>query len=266
MDYSHLLDILNPDPKEPRESLTDLILILDIDETLVHSVEDMNKWKYLRIMTDPNKIDLRSRTFVMNIETDRGSGKETILWSIKRPHLDEFLIFCLRYFKIIVVWSAGIYDYVHAVEKNIFTHGEPHAVLTRINCHGSLHKLEKPLWKMVKDLPELSEYIKYDEATTSGGPTGSDIFKNVIIIDDRIFSFSQNPNNGILIPPYDPVLTEEGIRKDDLSLLQIMEWLKTPEVMNSKDIRKVDKNGIFSMRVNPVGTGGLGGQPIKVAA
>lgn len=224
------------------QPLTNFCIYLDIDETLVHTSDHNDLWRSLRIMSDPKMIDLRDRHYVLNVEQKRGTNSEKMLWGTKRPHLEEFIKFCFVYFKVVVVWSAGIYEYVHQVVEDIFKNSqEPHAILTRINCVGNMNRLEKPIWKSLADFPELNKYIELD------GTAGPDNVKNVFIIDDRRTSFSQNPNNGICIPVYEPYGTPEGLRKDDICLLQIMTWLMRPEVINSKDVRRLNKENIFNI-------------------
>src|SRR5579863_9678111 len=141
----HYLNYANSRENQPefstsrsRKTLTNLVLILDMDETLGHtfnSSESFRQWANLRVFTDPKKIDLRDRCYVLDVDND---GVSETMWGIKRPHLNEFLKFCFGYFKVIVLWSAGIYEYVHAVKNEIFKYtNEPHAVLTRINCVGN---------------------------------------------------------------------------------------------------------------------------------
>lgn len=230
-----------------RQPLTNFVLIADYDESLVHTFDDIESLKKLRIMEDPKKIDLRDRFYVLNIESSKGSGDERPLWGIKRPHLDIFIRFIFNYFKVNLSWSAGIYDYVHPITEEIFKNvQEPHAILTRSNCVGNQRiGFEKPIWKAMQDVPGLDKYVTKDNSSNR------DNIKNVFIIDDRRSSFAQNPYNGILIPPYEPEATEEGLRKDDIALLQIMKWLMRPDVIASPDIRKLDKSNIFDIEVSP---------------
>ena len=55
----------------------------------------------------------------------------------------------------------------------------------------------------------------------------------ILIIDDKIENFGDNPFNGILISKYNP----SSIVKDDTAFLDIMKWLETPEVLEIEDVR-----------------------------
>ena len=107
----------------PDRSLTQHAIILDIDETLVHTCEDMNQFHSLRIFTDPKMIGLRRRSYVVTLDDvveRRGAGVKTQLWGVTRPHLEEFLIFCFSYYRVVAVWSAGKTKYVQAIVDHIF--------------------------------------------------------------------------------------------------------------------------------------------------
>lgn len=69
------------------------LLILDLDETLVHSTEGAS-----------------------DIFSDFTIGNLTI---VKRPHLDEFVRFALEKFEV-AVWSQATHRYASAVVRNIF--------------------------------------------------------------------------------------------------------------------------------------------------
>lgn len=228
-----------------RKPLTDLICILDIDETLVHTFDRFDSWEKLKIMTDPKKMDLRSRCYVINPAANKSNGSVEPMWGVKRPHLEKFLEFCFTYFKYVIPWSAGIYNYVHEIVDNIFISTlAPHAVLTREDCTGPIGNLEKPLAKLIEIIPSLKDHIVIDKINAR------DNIKNVIIIDDRKKSFNQNLNNGILIPVYEPDPTAESIRQNDIALLQIINWLSRLDVMKTTDVRKLDKSHIFSSNIN----------------
>ena len=168
----------------------------------------------------------------------KGKGTFLELWGIMRPHLKEFLIFCLSYFKIVVIWSAGRPQYVKDVSEIMFRDvGDPNVVYTSDECvehveyigDEKIVTMRKPLSKLYND-PKLKGMLKPE---------------NTFIIDDRIYSFAEDPENGILIPPYNPDVTVESMLTDDQALLQLMFWFSKPEVKNSDDVRKLSKREIF---------------------
>lgn len=233
--------------KIPERSITDKCIVLDLDETLVHTCGESNidTLKKLNIFSDPKDIDLRRRIYKIvmdDVVNKKGEGIKTEMWGITRPHLTEFLIWCFTYFKIVAVWSAGKDRYVNSIVDFIFKDiKRPHVVWT----YNELDKLSdntliKPLSKMINGVPGLSKYMSLD---------------NTVIVDDRnSVYYVPNPHNGIQIPAYRPnfnTVSEEelstiiSMRTDDTALKQLMTWFNTSEVKASQDIKTVDKSGIF---------------------
>jgi len=207
------------------ESLTDKCIILDVDETLIHSM-DMAEYKMEHFLDNPK---LCQSIFIthMNLKDARYD-----LWAYKRPHLQEFLTFCFSYFKIVAVWSAGEYDYVHSVVNHIFKRiRRPHLIFTRPDCKQE-KELTKPIIEMINQVPGLSEYMN---------------LANTVIIDDRDTNFLPNPYNGILIPAFSP----KGLllELDDDHLLHLIKWFKQRVVRDCKDIRALAKDKIFTRSV-----------------
>lgn len=220
----------------PYKSLTDKCIVLDLDETLVHSNENLSELKELGIMTNPELMDLRNRVYEMNMDDvvyKKGQGVKTEMWGITRPHVKEFLIACFSYFKVVAVWSAGKKKYVDTIVNFLFRDiKRPHVVWSRDRCDKtSTNLLTKPLEKMIKGVPGLSRYMSLE---------------NTFIIDDRKTVFSgPNPDNGIQIPAYIPPFNVRGLRTDDIRLKQLMRWFLRSDVMNSTDIRDLDKSNVF---------------------
>jgi len=223
--------------KQPK---TNNIIVLDIDETLAHTMTDSKSWYNLNIYQDSKKMDLRDRVYTLNILTNRNEGTSTFMWGIKRPNLEEFLNFCFDHFTLVIVWSAGTYEYVHTIVPELFKNTyEPHFILTRDNCIEQNGRYNKPFWKLLKDIPEIYEYLDL-HLDAEGKIRG---FKNVMIIDDRLNSFSNDPDNGILIPVYEPSPEHNSIRKDETSFEKIM--LHLNKHINQSDIRNLNKKNIF---------------------
>jgi len=238
MIYSDILDEI------PNTSLTDKCIVLDLDETLVHSCEDIEVLKQLGILKNPQLLDLRKRTYRLNLDdvlTPKGQGIRSDIWGITRPHLKDFLIFCFSYFRIVAVWSAGQSKYVESICDFIFRDiRRPHIIYSWSDCekdpnHGIV---EKPLQKMIESEPVIAKYMN---------------LANTFVIDDKHSTFAKvNPKNAILIPRYEPPLTVEAFREEEPSLMELKQWFLRPEVMKSKDVRILDKSKIFSRAHGPL--------------
>lgn len=231
----------------PFKSLTNKCIVLDLDETLVHSNENLPQLRDLNIMTNPKLIDLRGRVYELSMDDvvyKKGQGVKTEMWGITRPHVKEFLIACFSYFKVVAVWSAGKKKYVEAIVDYLFRDiKKPHVIYSRDDCEKTTDNiLTKPLEKMMKKEPGLAKYMTLE---------------NTFILDDRRSVFeTPNPDNGIQIPAYIPDFNERSLRTDDIAFKQLMTWLMRPDVMNSKDVRDLDKSNIFNVDVS-VNSGGF---------
>ena len=227
----------------PTKSLTNHCIVLDLDETLVHTYDndrdkELDVFMGLGIFQNPQLMDLRNRSYRIvldDILTDRGTGYKIELMGIMRPHLKEFLIFCFSYFKVVAVWSAGLPRYVEMIVDHIFKDVRPpHVIYCRDKCEQVGRSMPKPIIKMINEEDGLSEYMPLNET---------------FILDDRDSAFaSVNPGNGILIPGYEPDPTINSLRKDDIYLQMLMVWLMEKEVMECKDIRLLDKRHIFDKK------------------
>ncbi|GAG58796.1 unnamed protein product [marine sediment metagenome] len=225
--------------KIPEKPLTNKCIVLDLDETLVHSCgeSDIELLKQLQIYTDPSNYDLRERVYKITMEDvihKKGTGEKTEMWGIARPNVREFLIHCFTYFKIVIIWSAGRKKYVHAIIDKIFQDlKRPHIIWT----YDDLEKLPnntliKPLNKLIDEISGLKKHMSLE---------------NTFIVDDRVSVFSEpNPYNGILIPAYKPTFNVKNLRDDDNTLEQLSKWFMKSEVINCKDIRKLSKVNIFN--------------------
>src|SRR3989304_1474697 len=105
--------------KRPKNPRSDKVIVLDIDETLVHTFEDHE------IFNDSNLLELKRRIYhieIIDIDRShvRGSGFVYQMSGIMRPYMKEFLEFCFKYFRFVTIWSAGTYSYVHSIVNEIF--------------------------------------------------------------------------------------------------------------------------------------------------
>jgi TFIIF-interacting CTD phosphatase-like protein len=205
-----------------RTSLTNKTLVLDLDECLVrtHTGEDVERFDVMA----PSNVGVRHRFF----EISFGDEFDPI-WGVRRPYLDQFLAFAGTYFERIVVWSAGEKQYVVQVVKELFRdHRQPDLILTRGDCMGDTTDYHKPLSLLKKRMPDLD-------------------LRLVIAIDDRRDNFRDNPDNGIVIPRFDPTVVNSFVHQDH-HLAHIINWLMSPSVLASQDFTSLDKKRIFTSR------------------
>ena len=205
-------------------------IVLDLDETLVRTIGNANDIEYTELLEDKSYIDIRRRTYILSFKD--GPNSKLHLWGIKRPHIKEFLHFCLSYFRVVAVWSAGTKQYVTQLVRKLFAGmRKPDIVFTRDDISSSDRKMKKPLSKIFDT--EIAKQYGLNN-------------RNTFILEDRIKSFLySDPYNGILIPRYEPEPTISGLRADEQSLPQLMDWLMTDEVINSDDVRELSKIDIF---------------------
>lgn len=207
---------------------TNKTIVLDLDSTLLHTCDDMDVFNSLEIYTNPRNSKLRSRIYyfeLIDVTEKTGTGCKTVLWGVLRPHVYEFLRFCFDYFENIIVWSAGQKKYVHAICDFLFQDFEkqPYIIFTYEDCEMGSNYIHKPLSKF-NTIP----------------------ISTIFALDDYEVTFSKNKDNGLNIPPYEPEFDHNGIMEDERSLLNLMNWLNLPEVVNATDVRRLDKDGCFS--------------------
>jgi len=200
-------------------------IILDIDECLIH-VFEISKFpqvaETVKEMCAKNPM-LRRRKFNMILD----DGEEFI--AIKRPHLDKFLNFIFRYFEHVIIWSAGRKDYVQKVVEHLlkYDHQYPDLVFSRDEATYVDNKdYHKPISTIQLKHPELVDY------------------KNTLFVDDKEDNFRNFPRNGIAIPRFDSDEDNPYDEKDDM-LMRLVDWLMSPSVISSKDVRNLKKENIF---------------------
>lgn len=207
-------------------------IVLDLDETLVHTQETDVK-SISKMLMDPNYMALRHRIYILDLNDigqRRGTGTAVRMWGVTRPHVEEFLAFCFAYFKRVIVWSAGMKEYVDEVVRFLFRDlPMPDVVYARDKCTNIDGLLEKPLQKMIDSEPQLTITLT-----------------STFALDDRKSTFERfNPFNGILIPRYEPGIDAKSMLEDETALVNLQEWLEKPEVIEASDVRSLNKSRIF---------------------
>ena len=181
-------------------------LILDLDETLVHADIDFN----FKFHDDILKF-IREDT-----------NEEILIPLLLRPHLFDFLNFASEHFELVIFtaseknYADAIIDYIEK-EKKYFSRR-----LYRNNCiylHPCLY---------IKDLSLVSNRN----------------VKDIVIVDNSIFSFANNLSNGILISSF-------FNDKNDSMLLNLSSYLTY--LINAEDVRTVNKENFqFEFYLNEI--------------
>ena len=229
-------------------SITDKCIILDIDHTMAATQSGDKQAMDKAIPTTPEAHDLRRRVYAFNREhagSANGDGESDFMWGVMRPGLKEFLIFCFSYFKAVIVWSAGTKEYVELVCESLFSDVDnPMAIFSRDSCvyDEEAEVYRKPIATLIKQNPRIAQYVN---------------LKNTYIVDDTKYTFQPNPDNAIHIPRYLPesesnVSSFNAMRANDIALDQIRTWLSRPEVIQSEDIRTLNKKRIFDIPYSEV--------------
>jgi len=222
-------------------SLTELTVVLDLDETLVHTFENMNDYNNFKQFNDIRFLDLMTRSYVIemnDVSTIIGQGYNEKLWGITRPYVEEFLKFAFGYFKYVIVWSAGLDRYVQQIVEKIFSRiDRPDVIYGRSKCSKGTTDdnrvfNHKPLARLIKE-----QNLDID-------------MSKIILVDDKLYSFTDNPDNSIFIPGYIPEPTINSMRIEDTELVKLMYWLLDDNVMYTNDIRLIDRSNIFDQNIS----------------
>ncbi len=182
-------------------------IVLDLDETLIHTFDSTDSAKTLRLLTDPRHIEIRKECYILDFY-DAREDKQYHMWGIRRPYLDEFLDFCFNKFGLVIVWTAGSADYADAIVNAIFNTA-PHLIFSREHCREFRGNIVKPLKDLFDYEPKLSKLTSLD---------------NMIMIDDVTANFKFNPKNGITIHSFNPRITDI-IHTDDDYLLLVKDYI-----------------------------------------
>lgn len=201
------------------------VLVLDIDETLAHSYVNMQM--YNEIIQDPKKYNLvRDQIYHSIIYCE--SGEKIIcfeFWGFFRPYLREMLQKASRHFEAIVIFTAGNRAYANQMTKLLFKGLPlPYAVFASEDLTRTPKGFHKSLTSLI---PRLA-------------PLKTDLSK-MILVDDRIDNFEEEPANGVLIPPFDVSGPDDPRLREDNALLRLSEWFSSLEFASATDLRKIER-------------------------
>jgi len=198
-------------------------IILDLDETLVHTMDvRLPTGKEGRLLTEKYK----DKLYIIDTVTVNNTNqiKYEKLWGLTRPGLNEFMNFCFNNFNYVIIWSAGTERYVKdTVNRTLCDLKCPRYVFTQKDCYADEEGyLSKPISYLKSNNPEL---------------IGLDL-NNTLLIDDRKSNFESEPHNGIQIPEFNP-------DKEDIALYDLIKWFKSNDFRRSIDVRTLNKKSIF---------------------
>lgn len=266
---SHLMtQMLMALSEENFKNLQRLHLVIDLDSTFVSTRTDEASYhRAVKLLkTSPQGEEtLLKRVYLFSIGGTR-------MWTILRPGALEFIEFASFYFKRISVWSAGQKDYVDQIVSFLFPAHIPRPSIIfnwddcaqEVTTFSSIDEEDDNTGKEEGESserkaasPSNQEYISFTKPLVDiipHAPKGESI-EHMLILDDRRDIAEKNIENLVQIPPYEPSITLSALSAQDNALDKFVEWLMKPEVINTKDIRKVDKSKIFFTHSGHAGGG-----------
>jgi RNA polymerase II subunit A small phosphatase-like protein len=179
------------------------LLILDIDETLIHT--DTAPLEYEKHLNFDFKF--------------KGNNSKSLYYTKKRPYLDEFLNYSFENFDI-AIWTAAGAEYAEEILKGIgLDKSKLKFFYTQENCTLKL-SLDYSNYFGVKNLQKLKK-------------KGYDLNK-VLIVDDIAETAVNNYGNLIQIKAF----TDDP---DDIELLKLISYLE--KIKNEPNYRRIEKRG-----------------------
>lgn len=179
-----------------------LLLIFDLDETLIHATRDK-----------------------LNRKEDFNIGEYNVY---KRPNVDEFLEKCLKKYRV-AVWSSAEDEYVkETVKKLIPLHQNLEFIWTRLNC--SVKVVKKPL---LEGFDYGGYYKEHQWIKPLRRIKGKGIaLSSMLIIDNSPYKVVESKENALIINSF------EGNKSDD-ELNRLYKFLNKFDKVN--DVRTIDK-------------------------
>ena len=196
----------------PKNNSGKKTLILDLDETLVHS-----SFKPFNNVQDDFVVKINS--LQLNNKINNNSNKSYIIHVLKRPYVGVFLSIICDIFEV-VVFTASIIDYANPIIDEIDIEKKIKYRLFREHCI----QINKD--RYIKNLHNL----------------GRDL-KNVIIIDNNPLSYSLNLDNGL------PISTWETNKKDNelIKIIPLLQYLSRKNITDVRPIiKRIVKNNIIN--------------------
>lgn len=202
----------------------DTILVLDLDETLLHTRTSGEESVFESIKESKKTASANGdRMFQIryNHVDKAGAVSSHKIDSILRPGIDEFIDFVTTpgMFAQVVVWTAAEKTYAESAVEQIFA--DKPLLWSRENCipHGEVRS---------KPLMLLANHLKCDP-------------RRILIIDDADYSVAHNQHHGIQVPAYNPVT---GADAEDRVLFQLIDFFKSPHFTMYRYSQECDRAGL----------------------
>jgi len=214
-----------PSAMTPPKTKNGKHLILDLDETLVHTFDITDDFQ---AFSDDLSDEQKQRVYVLKFP-----GGETLVGYI-RPHAEEFLKTAFEEFETVGVWSAGTEYYVNLIVGLLFTDQKPLFVMSRDQCNELIVGKEttpcryKPLEVVYHHYPDHNE-------------------SNTVIVDDRHDICSLNCMNNIRIPEFQINSRTYYDLVDDSTLLTLAKWFQSEEFRKARDVRSIKSRSPFKI-------------------
>jgi RNA polymerase II subunit A small phosphatase-like protein len=200
-------------------------LVLDLDETLVHSSE-----------ADALRPTEQSR---MGRKPDYDLGD---MRGYFRPHLQSFLRWAFDNFNV-GVWTAGSPEYANDIVRVVFEPLglKPIFVLNSRNCVPRLENVSGKEYAKLQCKPLAKVWSGEVPAARDLTPS------NTLAIDDRADTALENLDNLLLIPAFS--VNVPRAQRDDF-LVKLQRFLTSSGLTTAHDVRKVDKTGWWFAQPN----------------
>lgn len=187
-------------------------LILDLDETLIHSISKEE-------MKGMNKKDKQA---LLKFKTHNMDDYYTV---VERPGLQQFLDYIFKKFNV-SIWTAASKDYALFVIENIIAIKPDRKIdWIMFSYHCDMSKKEK---KGSKDLNMLWDTLKLNKCSKD----------NTVILDDHPDVYKLQKENCINIPPFD---TDGSIFNNDIILFYLVEQFKKYNGAITKHVKTINE-------------------------
>ena len=206
------------------------ILLLDIDETLVHSFTQLDQ--YQKLITEERKFYLENRPSFYRLRIpildNDGNINMFDFWGILRPYLDYFLKAAFENFQLVGIFTAGGESYAREMEKILFGR-------VGIKPDFIFHKKDLSINGKAYHKPIVRTLSKIGINTDT---------KKVLLIDDRIENFIEEPENCLLVPHFNPANIKNFVH--DQSLKKIADFFYTSEFADTEDLSEIEWGDVCS--------------------